>query len=343
MTFDERQKFWDPLLNLSGNKTKKYYLKKHYPNIFNIIIEYSKLYNLDILSFEEQVYLFKNNIKELPICKNNGLLKKYRGLQKGYSKNGIYSIDELKHKSEISNLNILEELNKLFEINKNNKSGKLKQILENGKNDYLLEELKNQTHFINILNPDIRHRIYVFKNKINEIPKCICGKIVNFRKTHGEFTSCCGDEKCRSDISKNKFEKTCIEKYNVNHPSKSENYFMKSSYKYLTMPSGNIVKIQGYEDKVIKELLNYYKEEDLIIDDKEIETYIGKIFYFGFDKKQHRYYPDIFIKSENKIIEVKSEWTYNRYGTIQDNENVNLLKMAACLKNNLNFEFIIKK
>ena len=47
------------------------------------------------------------------------------------------------------------------------------------------------------------------------------------------------------------------------------------------------------------------------------------------------YYSDIYIKKENKIIEVKSEWTF------KINKKKNLLKKEACLKAGYKFEFWI--
>jgi len=48
-----------------------------------------------------------------------------------------------------------------------------------------------------------------------------------------------------------------------------------------------------------------YKEEDIISDRKDIPRISYKI-----GDKQKYYFPDIYIPSKNKIIEVKSTWTY---------------------------------
>jgi len=53
------------------------------------------------------------------------------------------------------------------------------------------------------------------------------------------------------------------------------------------------------------------------------------------NSKTRRYYPDIYIKSENKIIEVKSDYTMKQH------KNINLLKRQACLDKGLQFEFMI--
>jgi hypothetical protein len=60
-----------------------------------------------------------------------------------------------------------------------------------------------------------------------------------------------------------------------------------------------------------------------------------EINYIGCDGKLHSYYPDLFIKSKNMIVEVKSMWTYNK-----DKEK-NLLKKEACLSMGYLFEFRI--
>lgn len=54
-----------------------------------------------------------------------------------------------------------------------------------------------------------------------------------------------------------------------------------------------------------------------------------------FEQKERRYYADIWIPSENLIIEVKSEWTYKK-----DLEK-NLKKRDTCLELGYKFQFWI--
>lgn len=105
-------------------------------------------------------------------------------------------------------------------------------------------------------------------------------------------------------------------------------------HKDYIMPSGKIIKIQGYENKALDILLKKYDESDIIIGIKNINNEIGRITYL-YENVYHIYLPDIYIKSTNTIIEVKSNWTYNYQ--VEKNE----LKKQACLNNNLNFEFMI--
>ena len=170
---------------------------------------------------------------------------------------------------------------------------------------------------------------------------------------------------------KEKFKITSLEKYGTDHPSsngivklKKENtcidrfnnksflgsdlhkefmlekwgieYPFHGKYKNYILPSGRIVKIQGYENYALDLLLKTYKEEDLLILDKDIRKILGKIEYFDMYKnKKRQYLPDIYIIPENKIIEVKSEFTLRR------NLEINLVKKKACLDKELLYEFWI--
>ena len=96
------------------------------------------------------------------------------------------------------------------------------------------------------------------------------------------------------------------------------------------MPSGNIVNYQGYENYALDELLLNYTEDQI-----NNERFKIPIIKYILNNKQYNYYPDIYIKSENKIIEVKSEWTY-KCDLIK-----NILKALSTRKTGYNFEFWI--
>jgi len=113
---------------------------------------------------------------------------------------------------------------------------------------------------------------------------------------------------------------------------------LNTSYKkkIFVFPSGRIEKIQGYEGFALNSLLNKgHKEEDIIVSNSEIELYTGKIWYNDSQNKKRKYYPDIYVKSENKIIEVKCEYTYDTAFSI------NIRKKNACLELGIHFEFWI--
>lgn len=137
---------------------------------------------------------------------------------------------------------------------------------------------------------------------------------------------------------KSHFE-TCMKKYGVPSPMqtiKGMNTARNASFKLKSyrLPSGKLVMVQGYEPAALNILLCTYTENDLLIVNTEIENRIGPILY-EHDGKIKRYYPDIYIISENKIIEVKSKYTY-----LKDLE-INNLKMKACIDRGFSFEFMI--
>lgn len=109
----------------------------------------------------------------------------------------------------------------------------------------------------------------------------------------------------------------------------SKNRYKKKDYMF---PSGRIIKLQGYENYAIDKLLQIgILENDIItINDNELP----KIKY-SMNNKSYIYFPDIFIKTLNKIIEVKSMYTY--LNKISINEH----KKDECIRQGFDFEFWI--
>jgi hypothetical protein len=110
---------------------------------------------------------------------------------------------------------------------------------------------------------------------------------------------------------------------------------IKSSYskKEYLFPSWKKENIQGYEifalnDLIINEKIN---ESNIIIGVKNVP----EIWYIDENNIEHRYYVDIFIPYQNRCIEVKSLYTYNK------NIKINILKSEAAKKLGFNYEFWI--
>ena len=80
-------------------------------------------------------------------------------------------------------------------------------------------------------------------------------------------------------------------------------------YKDYKFPSGRITKVMGYENFAIDYLIN---EEKINEDD----IYTENLTQFQYSKpnedKISLYTPDIFIKSQNMYIEVKSTYTFSQ-------------------------------
>jgi hypothetical protein len=135
--------------------------------------------------------------------------------------------------------------------------------------------------------------------------------------------------------TKEKMKKTSLEKYGVEYPTQLVEIQEKAahtakSYKNYTTPTGRIIKVQGFEPYALDELYKLYSEDDIVTDRK----LIPKIEYID-DSIKRFYFPDIYIKSINKIIEVKSTWTY------KTNEEKCILKGKSCIDKAYMFELWI--
>ena len=126
---------------------------------------------------------------------------------------------------------------------------------------------------------------------------------------------------------KEKYRQTNLKKYGVEYPVQCQEIYEKqdkNSYylKDYKMPSGIIIKIQGYEHYALNELL---QKENII--ENEIKTgskNVPTIWYNDISGKKHRHFVDIYIPSKNKCIEIKSTWTFKKQKDI-----VFLKQMAA--------------
>lgn len=128
------------------------------------------------------------------------------------------------------------------------------------------------------------------------------------------------NEKYNSDyyISSEKFTQTMIENYKVPHALQCPELFhkqIKSCFrqkKYTSPDGGFSWMVLGYEGECIDKLIqenNIPPECIRAGDDLDIPVidYVTE-----YDGKSRKWYPDIWIPHQQKIIEVKSDWTYNK-------------------------------
>lgn len=124
---------------------------------------------------------------------------------------------------------------------------------------------------------------------------------------------------------------TCLERFGVENalmkPEARVNSAKANSLgRKFVLPSGRIIGIRGYEDIVLSKLLETYSELDLQVDDR-LSKYQLPVFDYIDHRRHHlKYYPDIYILKENKLIEVKSRWWWDGNG---------LDRYKSRLKNNL--------
>jgi hypothetical protein len=118
----------------------------------------------------------------------------------------------------------------------------------------------------------------------------------------------------QSVVFRNKSKKTCLDRYGVEYVSQNQEIYEKqnkNSYylKDYILPSAKVIKIQGYENYALDELINNnINETDIVTGAKNVP----EIWYLDNNGKKHRHFVDIFIPSQNKCIEVKSTWTFKK-------------------------------
>jgi len=103
-----------------------------------------------------------------------------------------------------------------------------------------------------------------------------------------------------------------MEKYGAEHAMQCPMLFRKAAASLFNRKpyifKNQTFMLLGYEDRAIDDIL---KEENIDV------MYAGEceeipVFEYYIDGKKHLYYPDIYIPENNKIIEVKSVYTYNQ-------------------------------
>jgi len=115
-----------------------------------------------------------------------------------------------------------------------------------------------------------------------------------------------------------------------------------ASIKNFTMPSGKIIGVRGYEPQALNILFEQqYDEQGLILHDNYSLPIELPIFeYVNINQHKMKYYPDIYIPAENRIIEIKSQWWWDGNGAEKYKSRLtnNLRKRQAVIDNGYNYE-----
>lgn len=110
-----------------------------------------------------------------------------------------------------------------------------------------------------------------------------------------------------------KCKKSMIERYGHEYPAQVAKFLDKAqktrfSPKIYTFPSGRIESVMGYEPECLDLLLSEgYHEDDIVVGNINVPRIMYDV---KGSPRSHRYYMDIYIKSEDRAIEVKCCYTY---------------------------------
>lgn len=351
-----------------GNRSsEKWYLKNNEGHVYTNLIKFKDDNNLSKIS--EVAYWLKHDITETPTCKVCQKLLKFYG-RKGYSvicNNGSckaeYHEQVILEKYGTTNYAKTKEfkntmISKRKDIEKKKKETCIKRygvdnVMKADSNKKKLEKtmIERFGHKTNLMclseasiikrvetwtsdeyrgkiskKTQLRHDKYTTEEKKEISDKAKKRLITNYGSLYV------------ANLHKNKQkEKTWKAKYGVSNPQQHPEIHEKtqnSRYKFknVILPSGKIVKVQGYENRVLDHIFEnqLYTEEQITLERKKMPT----IWYIHHNKKK-RYFPDIFIESENKIIEVKSDYT------MQASLMMNYAKRDASIEHGYSFEFWI--
>jgi hypothetical protein len=131
---------------------------------------------------------------------------------------------------------------------------------------------------------------------------------------------------------------TNIKKYGARHPMQNAEFsekISKTAYaiKSYTMPSGKLVSIQGFENLCLDDLLlkENINENDIVNE----RTKVPELWYKSENGETKRHYVDFYIPSQNRCIEVKSIWTFEK------NKEKVLIKQQAAKELGMKYEIRI--
>ena len=273
-----------------------------------------------------------SSIKIESECDVCGKIKslQYRKYNKNISHGGYYACSNFCAKNKVENTN-LEKYGSKYPLQSSDKMNELKEYFTNKfgvdnpsktkevcmkREQTMLERYNVKT---NIILPDIHKKAIEF-SKSSEAKS----------KRENTLIEKYGVDNCmKSKEVYDKFKKTNIDKYGVEFPAQNSEIFEKTQKSQLKLKSYKNINYQGtYE----LDFLIFCDENNLL--DRISRS---KTIKYLFNESEKNYHPDFYIKDINLIIEIKSDYYYNRY------LEKNLCKEKSTLEQGFDFMFIINK
>ena len=264
------------LVKFGGAFCKSCVYKNRKPKIVKTSLEkYGSICPLQNRAIQEQTK--KTNLSKYGVehpCKNKTIMKKIENT----------CIERYGHKSHFQNEDIKTKIK-----NTNKEKYGCEYIAQ-------YEPFKKKMQNTLKANYGVEHPLHNDKLKQKAVDTCL--------KNHGCMYP------TQNQVIRDKIKKSFLNKYGCEYGLQSIEIYKRLtkssfSYKDYTLKSGKICKVQGYEPYALDELFETYLEDDICINVEDKP----KIEYLNGTQK-HYYFPDIYIPKENKLIEVKSAWTY---------------------------------
>lgn len=335
---------------------------KNFSNEINkFILDYAKYYNWEIVDIKLIFKMMRKGLSTRPICSCHScnnlvmIVSDYADFSKGcsvlharkisvlkkYGVDSVFKTDEFIEKSNNSKLKKFGTIH--ISQNEQIKKQKKETMLKKYGVSHALQskEFLKKSQDTCLKNNGVKYptQSQIVREKIEK------SNIKNFGTKHPLQNNEIKEKAMKTHFANNdgigfqtkKAIKTIKEKYgveNVMQNSKIAEKNLKSQFskKEFIWTTGEISITQGYENIILSELeKNGYSFNDVITDYTQMPE-----FWYYFKGNKKRYLPDIFIPSENLIIEVKSTYTYEA-----DLEK-NLAKEQAVLQAGFDFRFEIR-
>lgn len=135
--------------------------------------------------------------------------------------------------------------------------------------------------------------------------------------------------KCKQIMSR--IEQTCLKRYGAKHFLQSDIGISKRyDYKTYKLPSGNEIKIQGYEPQFLDFIF-----QSKLLTENDI-SYSRRCIKYEINGVEHNYYPDFFVPKLNLLIEPKSRYVLEMQGV-----DVQKAKEDACKKQGYKYLLVL--
>lgn len=323
----------DVLLKFYLNLNKSSFSLLHWisktPSVLHIIDEYSKQLNIELIdsTLPKRVWHFinkqSNYIKCLECGKDITDFKIFSNPYNTFCSKSCTTINLHKNKKFNYNKTIETKKKKSEDPNyqKNIEFKKKQTLLKNTGYDhpmkvpeYIKKYKENNIAKYGVDNPaksdivkkKLKKAWDVHSNK-ERIEKSNINRIKYFLENYNVKSS------LDLESTRIKIQNTNLKRYGHISPLGNSEIYKKATQaqkliKEYTLPSGKIIKYQGYVGFAIDELLKTYSEDQF-----EVDFNINPVILENDNGKQFKYRPDIYIQSENKYIEVKSLYSLSGY------------------------------